>query len=144
MALKPELKFHYESQVFTIKSVKFEQVSKMDLLLSESLALLDMIMTYKVDKVRTTKRKTWDSRCKVFIGGLRHTVMRRNIIVSEEIFSLAIKLLFEDIFSPHGHVINCWVARRPGGFGFVQMGSRREARQAVRKLDGSYIHGFKV
>merc|ERR1712212_306476 len=109
--------------------VKFEQVSKMDMLLSESLALLEMIMTYKVDKVRTTKRKTWDSRCKVFIGGLRHTVMRRNII---------------DIFSPHGHVINCWVARRPGGFGFVQMGSRREARQAVRKLDGSYIHGFKV
>ena len=81
MALKPELKFHYESQVFTIKSVKFEQVSKMDLLLSESLALLEMIMTYKVDKVRTTKRKTWDSRCKVFIGGLKHTVMRRNIIV---------------------------------------------------------------
>ena len=54
------------------------------MLLSESLAFLEMMMTYKVNKVRNTRRKTWDSRCKVFIGGLRHTVMRRNIIVSQE------------------------------------------------------------
>ena len=50
----------------------------------------------------------------------------------------------QDIFSQYGHVVNCWVARKPGGFGFVEMQSRKEAKRAVRKLHGSFVHGFKV
>ena len=41
-------------------------------------------------------------------------------------------------------MVNCWVARKPGGFGFVEMQSRNEAKRAVRKLHGSFVHGFKV
>lgn len=47
-------------------------------------------------------------------------------------------------FSHYGHVVEVWVARNPAGFAFVFMDSYREAEDAVRNLDGSYMCGEKV
>ena len=38
----------------------------------------------------------------------------------------------EDAFGKYGPVKNVWVARRPPGFGFVEMEDRQDAEEAVR------------
>ena len=37
----------------------------------------------------------------------------------------------EDAFGKYGPVKNVWVARRPPGFGFVEMEERQDAEEAV-------------
>ena len=39
----------------------------------------------------------------------------------------------EDAFGKYGAVKNVWVARRPPGFGFVEMEARQDAEEAVGK-----------
>ena len=39
----------------------------------------------------------------------------------------------EDAFGKYGPVKNVWVARRPPGFGFVEMEARQDAEEAVGK-----------
>ena len=39
----------------------------------------------------------------------------------------------EDAFGKYGPVKNVWVARRPPGFGFVEMEVREDAEEAVGK-----------
>merc|ERR1712048_1508785 len=70
-----------------------------------------------------------DLDCKVYIGGL-----------SED----ANKFDLEDAFSRYGRVKAVWVARRPPGFGFVEMEDPRDAEDAVRGLDGTRIAGSRV
>ena len=48
------------------------------------------------------------------------------------------------MFSIYEQVKNCWVARKPGGLGFVEMEQRKEAKRAVSGLNGNLVHGFKV
>ena len=40
----------------------------------------------------------------------------------------------EDAFGKYGPVKNVWVARRPPGFGFVEMEVREDAEEAVGKI----------
>ena len=40
----------------------------------------------------------------------------------------------EDAFGKYGPVKNVWVARRPPGFGFVEMEARLDAEEAVGKI----------
>ena len=40
----------------------------------------------------------------------------------------------EDAFGKYGPVKNVWVARRPPGFGFVEMEARQDAEEAVGKI----------
>ena len=42
----------------------------------------------------------------------------------------------EDAFSYYGPLTNVWVARNPPGFAFVEFEDSRDARDAVRGLDG--------
>ncbi|KAI7839726.1 hypothetical protein COHA_006530 [Chlorella ohadii] len=48
----------------------------------------------------------------------------------------------EEAFSKYGVLRNCWVARKPPGFGFVEFEDRRDAEDAVRGLDGK--NGWRV
>jgi len=73
--------------------------------------------------------REWDLDCKVYIGGL-----------SED----ANKFDLEDAFARYGRVKAVWVARRPPGFGFVEMEDPRDAEDAVRALDGTRIAGSRV
>ena len=40
----------------------------------------------------------------------------------------------EDAFGKYGPVKNVWVARRPPGFGFVEMEARQDAEEVVGKI----------
>ncbi|GLH00514.1 Uncharacterized protein GBIM_06872 [Gryllus bimaculatus] len=48
----------------------------------------------------------------------------------------ASKLELEDAFSYYGTLRSVWVARNPPGFAFVEFEDPRDARRAVRCLDG--------
>ena len=61
---------------------------------------------------------------KVYIGGLP------NDATSQEI---------EDVFYRFGRIRKVWVARRPPGFAFVEFEDGRDAEDAVKALDGSYV-----
>ena len=73
--------------------------------------------------------RNWDSKCKVYVGGLRDDANRYDL---------------EDTFAKYGPVKNVWVARRPPGFAFVEMQESRDAEDAVRGLDGTRVCGSWV
>jgi len=75
------------------------------------------------------RHQEWDPSCKVYIGGLRSDSNKFDI---------------EDAFREFGKVVNVWIAKRPPGFGFVLMGSRRAAEQSVARLDGERVGGYRV
>jgi len=70
-----------------------------------------------------------DPRCKIFIGGLTEDAEKRDL---------------EDAFSEFGPIKSSWVARKPPGFGFIEMEDERDARDAVKALDGTRIAGNRV
>jgi len=71
----------------------------------------------------------WNQDCKVYVGGLREETNKYDL---------------EDAFSKIGRVTNVWVARRPPGFGFVEMEDPRDAEDCVKELDGMKICGARV
>jgi len=71
----------------------------------------------------------WKPECKVYVGGLKEEANRYDL---------------EDAFSKIGKVVNVWVARRPPGFGFVEMEDPRDALDCVKELDGIKICGGRV
>lgn len=71
----------------------------------------------------------WNPECKVYVGGLKEEANRYDL---------------EDAFSKIGKVVNVWVARRPPGFGFVEMEDPRDAQDCVKELDGTKICGGRV
>jgi len=71
----------------------------------------------------------WKPECKVYVGGLREEANQYDL---------------EDAFSKVGKVVNVWVARRPPGFGFVEMEDPRDALDCVKELDGTKICGGRV
>lgn len=46
----------------------------------------------------------------------------------------------ERAFSYYGPLRSVWVARNPPGFAFIEFDDSRDAEDAVRGLDGSYVH----
>ena len=60
--------------------------------------------------------------CKVYVGELGHGCCKEEL---------------EDRFSKFGALRNVWVARRPAGFAFVEFDDARDAKDAVRRLDGT-------
>lgn len=71
-----------------------------------------------------SRHREWDPACKVFIGNLRNNASKNEI---------------EDTFTKYGPLRNVWVARNPPGFAFVEFKDPRDAEDAVRGLDGTYV-----
>jgi len=71
----------------------------------------------------------WNLDCKIYVGGLHEEANKYDL---------------EDAFGKYGPVKNVWVARRPPGFGFVEMEGRQDAEEAVRMLDGAKIVGMRI
>jgi len=67
--------------------------------------------------------------CKVFVGDLKPDTQEREV---------------EEVFAKYGQLRNCFVARAPGGFGFVEFEDARDASEAVKALDGTTINGSKI
>ncbi|KAI2807053.1 hypothetical protein RDWZM_006229 [Blomia tropicalis] len=67
--------------------------------------------------------------CKVYVGELGHNGTRHEL---------------EDAFGYYGPLREVWVARNPPGFAFVMFQDPRDARDAVRALDGKIICGRRV
>merc|ERR1712117_291466 len=56
----------------------------------------------------------------------------------------ASKYELEDAFAKYGPIRNCWVARNPPGFAFVEFEDPRDAEDSIRGLDGSRMNGRRV
>jgi len=67
--------------------------------------------------------------CKVFVGDLNPSTKERDV---------------EEIFAKFGQLKNCFVAKAPGGFGFVEFGDPADAEEAVKSLNGTEINGKKI
>jgi len=76
-----------------------------------------------------SRHQEWDPSCKVYIGGLRSDSNKFDI---------------EDAFRVYGKVLNVWIARKPPGFGFVLMESRRSAEKSITGLNGERVGGYRV
>ena len=63
-----------------------------------------------------------DRDCKVYVGELPTGVKRDDL---------------EDVFNRFGYLRSVWVARNPPGFAFVVFDDPRDAKDAVRELDGT-------
>uniref|UniRef100_A0A914P5B8 RRM domain-containing protein n=1 Tax=Panagrolaimus davidi TaxID=227884 RepID=A0A914P5B8_9BILA len=50
----------------------------------------------------------------------------------------------DDIFRRYGKIRNIWIARRPGGFGFVEFEDALDAEDAVKALDGTKVAGSRI
>ncbi|KIZ03574.1 hypothetical protein MNEG_4389 [Monoraphidium neglectum] len=48
----------------------------------------------------------------------------------------------EDAFGRFGRLQDVWIARKPGGFGFVTFENLKDAEEAVKRLDGH--NGWRV
>ena len=69
-------------------------------------------------------RRDSNMDCKVYIGDLPRDASEKEI---------------ERAFSYYGTLRSVWVARNPPGFAFVEFEDRRDADDAVRGLDDSYV-----
>jgi len=67
--------------------------------------------------------------CKVFVGDLKPDTQERDV---------------EEAFAKFGQLKNCFVARAPGGFGFVEFEDAQDATEAVKALDGTVINGSTI
>ena len=63
-----------------------------------------------------------DANGKVFVGNLPKDAREKEL---------------ENSFTPFGLVKSVWVARNPPGFGFVHFEDPRDAKDAVKMLDGT-------
>jgi hypothetical protein len=71
-----------------------------------------------------SRYREWDLSCKVYVGNLGSSASKHEI---------------ESAFSKYGPLRNVWVARNPPGFAFVEFEDPRDAEDAVRGLDGTYV-----
>ncbi|KAH8026225.1 hypothetical protein HPB51_017151 [Rhipicephalus microplus] len=69
-------------------------------------------------------RDTCPIDCKVYVGELGNSGTKHEL---------------EEAFGYYGPLRNVWVARSPPGFAFVEFEDPRDARDAVRALDGKTI-----
>jgi len=75
------------------------------------------------------RHRDWDITCKVYIGNLGNNASKYDI---------------EDAFNKYGPLRDVWVARNPPGFAFVEFEDNRDAKDAVRGLDGTRLCGNRV
>lgn len=59
--------------------------------------------------------------CKLYVGNLSSSATRTDL---------------DKEFGYYGRLVNVWVARNPPGFAYVEYEDSRDARDAVRGLDG--------
>jgi len=65
-----------------------------------------------------------DLDCKLYVGDLARDTNEKDV---------------ERAFSYYGRLRSVWVARNPAGFAFVEYEDSRDADDAVRGLDGTYV-----
>eukprot|EP00284_Hemiselmis_tepida_P010807 CAMPEP_0174927320 /NCGR_PEP_ID=MMETSP1355-20121228/18072_1 /TAXON_ID=464990 /ORGANISM="Hemiselmis tepida, Strain CCMP443" /LENGTH=81 /DNA_ID=CAMNT_0016173415 /DNA_START=38 /DNA_END=279 /DNA_ORIENTATION=+ len=70
-----------------------------------------------------------DKGWKVFVGNLTHDTQGDDI---------------RHFFRGFGPINDCWVARKPPGFGFAWFENERDARDAVKDMDGRDCRGNRV
>lgn len=82
-----------------------------------------IIMSYK------DRRDNVPLDCKVYVGNLGSGASRSEL---------------EDEFGHFGRLVNVWVARNPPGFAYVEFERSRDAKDAVRSLDGTTLCGRRA
>ena len=48
----------------------------------------------------------------------------------------------EKEFGYYGKLVSVWIARRPPGFGYIEFEDPRDAKDAIRDLDGRYVSNY--
>ena len=78
----------------------------------------------------TEQSATWSSAMSVvYVGNLDERADSRDL---------------RDEFDRYGRIRDIWIARNPPGFAFVEFDDSRDARDAVRDMDGRYILDKRV
>lgn len=67
--------------------------------------------------------------CKVYVGDLPKDAHEKEL---------------HRVFGYYGNLRSVWVARNPAGFAFCEFEDARDAEDAVRALDGTYICGVRA
>ena len=67
------------------------------------------------------------TECKVYVGDLSKEAEEKEI---------------ERAFGYYGRLKSVWVARNPPGFAFVEYEDPKDAEDAVRALDGTWVNNF--
>ncbi|GIX75867.1 hypothetical protein CDAR_64631 [Caerostris darwini] len=88
-----------------------------------------MLKKSRILRTMTARYRDCPPDCKVYVGELGNSGTKHEI---------------EDAFSYYGPLRNVWVARNPPGFAFVEFEDSRDARDAVRGLDGKLLCGRRV
>ncbi|XP_072047784.1 uncharacterized protein [Amphiura filiformis] len=70
----------------------------------------------------------YDRDCKVYVGDLPENARKEEL---------------EDAFNHYGRLRSVWVARNPPGFAFIEFEDSRDAKDAVKELDGTRLCGGK-
>lgn len=67
--------------------------------------------------------------CKVYVGDLSRDVQKPEL---------------EQVFARYGDVKDVWIAHNPPGFAFIRFSDSRDARRAIRAMNGKVIAGSKI
>jgi len=74
-------------------------------------------VNHKIDIETMGERREPAPGCKVFVGDLKPDTQEREV---------------EEVFAKYGQLRNCFVARAPGGFGFVEFEMRVTRQRRLR------------
>jgi len=86
-----------------------------------------ILMSFNRDSIKMSYRQ--GSVTKVYVGNLGNNASRSEL---------------EDEFSYYGKLVSVWVARNPPGFAYILFEDYRDAKDAVRGLDGKIICDRRV
>lgn len=50
----------------------------------------------------------------------------------------------EKEFGYYGKLVSVWIARRPPGFGYIEFEDERDAKDAIKDLDGRSVFGRRI
>lgn len=120
-SILPGAAFLVQSFAILVTFILFIYIESSELEILSSGVVLRGCSRITRKKLQKIREMSGPVDCKVYVGNLG---------------SQGSKGELERVFGYYGSLTNVWVARNPPGFAFVEFENERDARDAVRALDG--------